>query len=140
MACFVNAAGMHLDPVVIHKGGKVSPGWRVDKPEGVMLSYSSNGWINKRIFYEYGQQFIRFLKDRNLLGPTQRHVLLMDSHSTHEFNYQFMKLMVDNRVEVLSFPAHMTHCLQVSLHSYYQILIVISVIFLGGQVTVTIKI
>ena len=86
VACFVNAAGMHLDPVVIHKGGKVSPGWRVDKPEGVMLSYSSNGWINKRIFYEYGQQFIRFLKDRDLLGPTRRHVLLMDSHSTHELS------------------------------------------------------
>ena len=113
VSTFVSASGLVCPPVVIHKGGKVGVGWRNDCPQDVTVAFSDNGWINKRVFYQYGQVFIKFLKDRNLLGPGKKHILLMDSHSTHEFNYKFMKLMIDNGIEVISFPAHTTHCLQV---------------------------
>ena len=42
----------------------------------------------------------------------KRHLLLMDSHSLHTFNYQFLKLMNDNKIVVLAFPAHTTHVMQ----------------------------
>ena len=42
----------------------------------------------------------------------KRHLLLMDSHNSHTFNYQFLKLMNENNIVVLAFPAHTTHVMQ----------------------------
>ena len=36
----------------------------------------------------------------------------MDLHKSHLFNYDFMKMMKDNNVEVCGFPAHCIHLLQ----------------------------
>ena len=42
----------------------------------------------------------------------KRHLLLMDSHNSHTFNYQFLKLMNDNKIVVLVSPGHTTHVMQ----------------------------
>ena len=47
------------------------------------------------------------MQDKN-----KKHLLLMDSHNFHTFNYQFLKLMNDNIIVVLAFPAHTTHVMQ----------------------------
>ena len=36
----------------------------------------------------------------------------MDSHNSHTFNYQFLKLMNDNNIVDLTFSAHTTHVMQ----------------------------
>ena len=110
---FVNAAGMHTKPIIIHRGAKVSEAWKTDMPPGYSIAASENGWINKRIFYQYGKVLVKYMKDRGLLeDKTKKHLLLMDSHNSHTFNYQFMVLMVKYGIIVMAFPAHTTHLIQ----------------------------
>ena len=90
---FINGDGDHVPPLVIHKGKRLNPEWNKDKPQDVMLKCSESGYINKQIFVEYGSRFIRYLNSKNILGQPQ--VLLMDSHFSHLYNYQFMSLMKD---------------------------------------------
>ena len=110
---FVSAAGMSTKPLVIHKGGKVQQSWKNDKPQSYSRGASENGLITKRLFYQYGKEFVQMLKNWGLMeSENKRHLLLMDSHNSHTFNYQFLKLMNDNKIVVLAFPAHTTHVMQ----------------------------
>ena len=109
---FVNAAGYHLKPLVIHKGARVQDSWKQDMLEGTTLGVSENGWIDKCLFYNYGKKLIEYLRSIDQLGPDKHNLLLMDSHNSHTFNFQFIKLMNENNIHVLALPAHTTHCLQ----------------------------
>ena len=110
---FVSAAGMSTKPLVIHKGQKVQQAWKNDKPRSYSLGASENGWITKRLFYQYGKDFVQMLKNWGLMqDKNKKHLLLMDSHNSHTFNYQFLKMMNDNDIVVLAFPAHTTHVMQ----------------------------
>ena len=109
---FVNAAGMHTHPIVIHKGGRVMDTWKNDMPKGYKLGASENGWINKKLFYQYGKILIKYLQDWGLLEGNKKHLLLMDSHNAHTFNYQFMKMMINNNIVLLALPSHTTHLIQ----------------------------
>ena len=42
----------------------------------------------------------------------ENHLLLMDSHHAHKFNYNFMMMMKEYKITVLAFPAHTTHVMQ----------------------------
>ena len=110
---FISAAGMSTKPLVIHKGGKVQKAWKNDKPQSYSLGFSENGWITKRLFYQYGKEFMQMLKNQGLMeDENKQHLLLMDSYNSHTFNYQFLKLMNDNKIVVLAFPSHTTHVMQ----------------------------
>ena len=109
---FVNAAGFHLKPLVIHKGARVQDAWKHNMVEGTTLGVSENGWIDKRLFYNYGKKLIEYLRGVDELGPEKNNILLMDSHNSHTFNFQFIQLMNTNNIHVLALSAHTTHCLQ----------------------------
>ena len=66
----------------------------------------------KRLFYQYGKEYVQMLKNWGLMQDKKKHLLLMDSHNSHTFSYQFLKLMNDNNIVVLAFPAHTTHVMQ----------------------------
>ena len=76
------------------------------------MGVSENGWIDKRLFYNYGKKLIEYIRNIDQLGPDKHNLLLMDSHNSHTFNFQFIKLMNENNIHVLALPAHTTHCLQ----------------------------
>ena len=109
---FCNAAGMHTKPIVIHKGTKVMDTWQIGRPKGFSMGTSENGWITKWLFYKYGKIFIKYLTDRGLTENGKKNLLVMDSHNSHMFNFQFMKLMNNNNVVVLALPPHTTHAMQ----------------------------
>ena len=106
----VNANGDHVPPMVIHKGMRVQPGWDTNKPQDTMLRCSKSGYINKQLFAEYGARFVRFLNSEGLLGLP--HLLLMDSHFSHLYNYQFIDMMQSYNIQVLGFRPHTTHLVQ----------------------------
>ena len=84
-----------------------------DKPQSYSLGASENRWIMKRLFYQYGKEFAQLLKNQGLMeDENKKHLLLMDTHNLHTFNYQFLKLMNNNNIVVLAFPAHTTHVMQ----------------------------
>ena len=104
---FVSAAGMST------RVGKYNNPGRMTSPSLIHWGASENGWITKRLFYQYKKEFVQMLKNRGLMeSENKRHLLLMDSHNSHTFNYQFLKLMNDNKIVVLAFPAHTTHVMQ----------------------------
>ena len=56
---------------------------------------------------------MQMLKNWGLMeDENKQHLLLMDSHNSHTFNNQFLKLMNDNKIVVLAFPSHTTHVMQ----------------------------
>ena len=124
MLTYVNAAGRAVPPLVIHKG-RYNPSWENGKPEGrefinlcsptdmcnlsfftkyiwsaldVLVRGSHKGYINKQLFAEYGKSFILYLREHNLLD--RPHILLIDSHYSHVFNYGFMKMMDNRKITV----------------------------------------
>ena len=110
---FVNAAGLSTKPLITHKGQKVQQAWKNDKPQCYSLEASENGWITKRLFYQYGKEYIQMLKNWGLMqDKSKKHLLLMDSHNSHTFSYQFLKLMNDKNIVVLAFSAHTTYVMQ----------------------------
>ena len=102
---FVSAGGLHVPPMIIFKTGKVKNIWREAAPSGYTVQRSDSGCINAELFAE----FVDFLKEKNLLGNNQKNLLLLDLHSSHLFNAKFMNMMIENNIEVCSFPptAHM---------------------------------
>ena len=69
-------------PMIIFKGAKVQKEWCEAPPAGVYARASLSGYINAKLFVEYGELFIAFLHKRitwqkNLmfLAPT-RHTFL----------------------------------------------------------------
>ena len=93
LASFISAGGPHVPPMVIFKAGRVKDAWREAAPSGYFIHCSESGFINADLFAEYGDKFINFLKDRHLFSRDEKHLLLLDLHSSHLFNLKFIRLM-----------------------------------------------
>ncbi|XP_061106950.1 uncharacterized protein LOC133134685 [Conger conger] len=103
-----NAVGTFGPTMVIFKGKRLRNEWLLDSPVNVLAKVSENGWINSNLFLEWGEMFIRQLpKD-----DPNPHILLLDGHSSHVYNLEFLKLMRRNNVHVMCYPAHSTHALR----------------------------
>ena len=108
--CFANAVGMVAPPTVIMKGNSVQKAWKEFLPEGWFLTHSHNGWVNKEIFLKTARLFVKWLEEQGLYG--QRHIVLLDGHSSHSFNYPLACFMAAHKIHVVQFPPHCTHFLQ----------------------------
>lgn len=72
------------------------------------MKVSDNGWITSELFVEWGKQFVEGLpKD-----DPRPHVLLLDGHTSHVYNMEFLRVMEAHRVHMVCYPPHATHCLQ----------------------------
>lgn len=114
---FVNALGIKTSPMVIFKGKKVQDRWKEHMPNGYQVRVSETGWVDRDLFTDYGRCFVRALKTRGLIGKTkegkeQKHILILDGHRAHSYNFEFLQLMKANDITVLGLPPHSTHYLQ----------------------------
>ena len=112
MVTYASAGGLLMKPMLIFKCAKIKAAWREAAPSGYFLKASKTGYINAKLFYDYGVEFIDFLKRTNILQGNNKAILLMDLHKAHLFNWEFMLLMKNNNVEVCGLPPHCTHVLQ----------------------------
>ena len=112
MLTYVSAGGIIMKPMIIFKCAKVKNEWREAAPSGYLLQKSASGYINAKLFLEYGEEFAQFLKQNHILQGNNKAMILMDMHKSHLFNFEFMKLMQENNVEVCGFPPSCTHLLQ----------------------------
>lgn len=106
-----NAVGTVASLMVIFKGARLKPECCIGSPSNAVVKCSTDGWINKELFYELGTSFVKYLKCQNY-APQQKHVLLLDGHGSHVYNVDFLKMMTSNNVEVFCFPPHTSHILQ----------------------------
>ena len=107
----VNALGSAVPPMIIHKGMKVGKLWTNGARHDVVVRASESAYINKELFVEFGELFVKHLRDSGLLDGTP-HLLLLDSHYSHLYNITFLELMKKNDVHVMAIPAHTSHWLQ----------------------------
>ena len=108
MLLYLCADGSYMPPMIIHKGARVTKEWRDHAWPGVQVRCSDTGYIKNHLFMESGEQFIRHLKHEKRLKQGERTCLLLDGHSAHLFNLQFMLLMLQHMVEVFCFVPHTT--------------------------------
>ena len=106
---FVNACGRVCPPMVIHKGTHVNQSWLTNQ-QGARVAATTNGYITKSKFHEYAIRFVLFLKRNGLLDRT--HLLIIDSHKSHVYNYPFLQYMLSNNIQVMAIPAHCSHIVQ----------------------------
>eukprot|EP00762_Andalucia_godoyi_P008180 ANDGO_07427.mRNA.1 hypothetical protein CAOG_08509 len=73
-----------------------------------MLARTENGWTDSDVFLE----FLEFLKEQlPALGDDEKVVLIVDGHSTHT-TIPALRWCLENRWELVTFPAHCTHEMQ----------------------------
>jgi len=108
----ISAFGDIPPPMVIHKGRNIGKGWKDGAPYGTLVRASQNGWINKELFTEFGEHFVKYVKSEANLNNGLPHVIVMDNHYSHVFNLDFLNLMKSNNVHVFALPSHTTHWLQ----------------------------
>jgi len=107
----VNALGSAVPPLIKHKGVKVGKLWSNGARHNVVVRASESAYINKELFVEFGELFVKHLRDSGLFDGSP-HLLLLDSHYSHLYNISFLELMKQNGVHVLAIPAHTSHWLQ----------------------------
>ena len=105
-----NALGKYTPIMVIFKGKRCKPEWLDNAPSSAMVRMSERGWVTTEIFMEWGRRFISQLPT----ADGSPHLLLLDGHSSHLYNLEFLRMMRENRVEVWCFPPHSTHVLQLA--------------------------
>ena len=87
-------------------------------PKGVVIKASTKGYINDRIFYEWGKLFIENLKS---LGLDNGHnILTFDGHGSHIYNLPLINELHSNNISTVTFEPHTTHATQwISTHLQY---------------------
>ena len=106
----VNAAGERMDPMVIHRGQRVSETWKRGAPENALIKATKKGYITNEVFFEWGKMFVDHLRMNDLLGKTN--MLILDGHGSHVYNMPFIDLMMDHDVIVFTLLPHTTHVTQ----------------------------
>lgn len=115
MLASLNAAGDYGPLLIIFKGKRLRAEWCFGAPN-TLIRTSENGWINSELFLDWGKYFIAHLPKED----SRPHVLLLDGHSGHVFNIEFLTLMRDNNVHVMCFPPHTTHILQPADRAFFK--------------------
>jgi hypothetical protein len=111
VATFISSGGESFNPMVIHQGINVQPAWFTYAMEDTYIRCSDNGYMSKVLFLEYTDLFLDWLEEEGRLDD-QKHILLLDGHSTHTYNFPAMQAFEEVGVEVLLLPPHTTHYLQ----------------------------
>ncbi|KAF3856780.1 hypothetical protein F7725_017503 [Dissostichus mawsoni] len=102
LAC-INTAGGYGPTMIIFKGKRMKAEWLFGAPKNTFVKMSDNGWIDK-----WGNRFLQSLpKD-----DPRPHLLLVDGHTSHVYNIDFLNMMRENNVTAFSLPPHTTHYLQ----------------------------
>ena len=109
---YISAGGLAVPPMVIFKAAKIKPEWREAAPSGYMVRASYSGYINGKLFQEYGEHFVKYLIEKKILVGDAKVMVLLDMHKANLFNLGFMEYMKARNVEVCCFPPHCTHLLQ----------------------------
>jgi hypothetical protein len=106
------ASGLVCPPMIIFKGGKnVHRDIIEAAPRNWVIRQSETGYVNATLFHEYGTHFLEYLKEKKLYS-SKKNVVLLDNHSSHLYNPEYIRAMRDAGVRVWTFPSHVTHVLQ----------------------------
>lgn len=108
-ACLcMSAAGHFIPPFIIFPRVRLTEKLKVGAPPGTTFSCNPSGWMTAKEFNSWFDHFIQNV------SPTEDNpvVLILDGHSSHTKNLEFVDKARDNHVTVISLPPHCSHKLQ----------------------------
>ena len=98
--CCGSACGHLLPPLVVFSG-KVLEGATIRRgPPGALYGVSDSGWVDSGHFFEWFQDFVDVLYNRNVSRP----VVLLVSDRVDYLSLHLLRLAEDNRVHILAMP------------------------------------
>jgi len=80
----------------------------------ILPAGQESGWMDKKTFASWVEQFLEWRKSRNILNklaPDAPFLLFIDSHTSRENSKVLEQLSLAN-VELVTFPSHTSHLLQ----------------------------
>jgi hypothetical protein len=99
-----------VPPLVILTGKNVSPQWiPKDLNESFYFSASEKGWTSMTIREEWLYKvFEPFTREK---ARGRKRLLICDDHNSH-VSSKFIRVAIDNDIEVILMPPHSSHLLQ----------------------------
>ena len=98
--CCGSACGHLLSPLVVFSG-KVLEGATVQRgPAGALYGVSDSGWVDSGHFFEWFQDFVEELYNRNVSSP----VVLLVGDRVDYLSLHLLQLAEENRIHILAMP------------------------------------
>ena len=98
--CCGSACGHLLPPLVVFSG-KVLEGATVQRgPAGALYGVSDSGWVDNGHFFEWFQDFVAELYNRNVASP----VVLLVSDRVDYLSLHLLQLAEENKIHILAMP------------------------------------
>lgn len=98
--CCGSACGHLLPPLVVFSG-KVLEGATVQRgPAGALYSISDSGWVDSGHFFEWFQDFVGELYNRNVSSP----VVLLVGDRVDYLSLHLLQLAEENKIHILAMP------------------------------------
>ena len=94
--------------MLIFKCKRMADTLKVDAPTGTVFACTDSGWIDSDVFMQWMKHFIQSVNS----SKENKHLLLLDGHTSHSKNLDTIKLARENGVFLLSFPPHTAHRMQ----------------------------
>ena len=98
--------------IILNKLAKLAADFREKQGLEVNFVSSTNGWMDKVLFYEWSKMFCKWLEEyREKLHESGEVILLLDSHNSRS-SLDALNVLKACNVRVITFPPHCTHALQ----------------------------
>lgn len=104
----MSAIGVFVPPMLVFKGKRFKPEWKIGAPPGTAFDLSESGWSNSEVFLNWLKHFVAFVK------PTieNKVLLILDGHTSHTKDLSIIDYAKQNGIIMLSLPSHTSHRLQ----------------------------
>ena len=104
-----------LPPLIIFKANAHLIGHHtnieIEEKEDAFFATSAKGYTNAQITFKWFQEIFE-QRTRTVNGINQHWILVLDGHSTHVENYEFIQHAIDHNIHLICLPSHSTHILQ----------------------------
>ncbi|XP_046689171.1 MFS-type transporter clz9-like [Homalodisca vitripennis] len=104
----MSAGGSYIPPYIIFPRLRMKAELTDGAPPGTAFTCHPSGWMQTELFVQWYNHFLVHAK------PTKDDpvLLILDGHSTHTKNIEFIQLARANHTSVMCLPPHCTHKLQ----------------------------
>ena len=111
----ISGGAQVLPPLIIFKANAHLIGHHtnieIEEKEDASFATSAKGYTNTEITWQWFQEVFE-PRTHPAKGINQHPILVLDAHSTHVENYEFVKYAIDHNIHLVCLLSHSTHILQ----------------------------
>jgi len=107
----INAAGGKIPNFYIVKGKYFTANHIRGCEPGAVMGVQHNAWMTKFLFESWIAHFLRNLNNGPGVSQHNRHLLIVDGHTSH-VTIEVTKTCMNNGIDIVTLPSHTSHALQ----------------------------